>query len=155
LRSLIAPAPPAPRLGQRRRCRGRRIDDGDAGAGKVGDERAKERIVRAAQQQRVDGGAGWPREDRLAVRIPLPEQRREGVGHGADRDVPVELAGFHERNERRCGVLVDLDDRVLVLDRGEVRVGPDRGGGGDDADPPVPCGERGRRGAGPDHAQHG
>jgi hypothetical protein len=47
-------------------------------------------------------------------------------------------------------VLVHLDRRVLVLDRGEVGVGADRGRRRDDADPAVPRGERGGRGPRPD-----
>ena len=66
---------------------------------------------------------------------------------------PGQLARLDERHERRRCVLVDLDGRVLVLDRREVGVRADRRRRGDHADPPVAGRQRGGRGAGPDDAE--
>ena len=112
-----------------------------------------ERVVRAAQQQRVDRRARRPREDRLAVRVALAEERRQ---RRRDRRLglgPARMPGLDHRHERRRGVLVDLDRRVLVLDRREVGVRADRRRRGDDPDPPVAGRQRGRLGTGPDDPQ--
>ena len=77
---------------------------------------------------------------------------RDDVGHDLGA---VEPAGLDQRHERRRGVLVDLDERVLVLDGLEVGVRADRGLGRDDAHAPVARGQRGRRGARPDDAEDG
>ena len=115
---------------------------------------AQQRVVGAAQQQRVDRRAGRPREDRFAGRVALAEQRRQRRRRRRPRrSGPVSSPGLDHRHERRRGVLVDLDRRVLVLDRLEVGVRADGRRRGDDADPPVARGQRGRRGAGPDDAQ--
>ena len=107
----------------------------------------------AAEEERVDRGAGRPREDRLARRVALAEQRREGVGNGRLGDRAGQLAGFDQRHQRRRRVLVDLDRRVLVLDRPEVRVRADRRRRRDDPDPAVAGGQGRGRGTGPDDAQ--
>ena len=52
-------------------------------------------------------------------------------------------------------MLVDLDRRVLVLDRLEVGVRADGGRRRDDADPPDAGGERGRGRTGPDDTEDG
>ena len=65
---------------------------------------------------------------------------------GADL-VAVEPSGLDHGHEGRRRVLVDLDERVLVLDGLEVGVRADGGLGGDDADTTRPRGQRGGRGA--------
>ena len=67
-------------LGQGRRGRRRRVDDRDVVARDPGDDRAQQRVVGAAEQQRVDRRSGRAREDRLAGRVALAEQRRERLG---------------------------------------------------------------------------
>ena len=140
-------------LGQRRCGGGRRVDDRDVVAGDPGDDLAQQRVVGAAQEERVDRRAGRSREDRVAGRVALAEQRRERVGDRGLGGRTAQVARLDERDERRRRVLVDLDRRVLVLDRPEVGVRADRGRRRDDADPAVARGQRGRRGARPDDAQ--
>ena len=81
----------------------------------------------------------------LAGGVPLAEQRRERLGDRRLGDRAGQLAGLDQRHERRRRVLVDLDRRVLVLDRAEVGVRADRGRRRDDADPPVARRQGGRR----------
>ena len=78
--------------------------------------------MRATQKERVDPGRGRQREDELALRVPLSEQRRERV---PDHRLHVRAGKpprLDHRDQRRRRVLVDLDGRVLILDRAEVRV---------------------------------
>ena len=107
----------------------------------------QQRVVGAAEQQRVDRRAGRAREDRLAVGIALAEQGRQARRHGRLRGRPGQLARLDHRHEVGRGVLVDLDGRVLVLDRVEVGVRADRGRRRDDPDPPVAGRQCRRRGA--------
>ena len=117
------------------------------------DDRTEQRVVRAAEEQRVDPRRRRQREDELTARVALAEQRRQGVPDGGLDLGPGEQARLDHRHERRRGVLVDLDGRVLLLDRLEVGVRADRRRRGDDADPPDPGRQRGRGGARSDHAE--
>ncbi len=141
--------------GQRARRGRRRVDDGDVRSGHVGDERRQQRIVRAAEEQGVDALVGRQREDVLAVAGPVTEQRRQRRDHLGTHLVAVEPAGLDQGHEGRRGVLVDLDERVLVLDGLEVGVRADRGLGRDDADPSGSRGQGGGRGARADDADDG
>ena len=72
----------------------------------------------AAEQERVDPGGRRQREDELAGRVALAEQRRERLGHGrlrprVPRGRPASTSGTNVGRR----VLVHLDRRVLVLDR--------------------------------------
>ena len=107
----------------------------------------------AAEQERVDPGRGRQREDELAGRVALAEQRRERVAHGRLDLRTGQPAGLDHGHERRGRVLVDLDRRVLLLDRVEVGVRADGGRRGDDPDPADPGGQDGRPGTRPDHPQ--
>ena len=131
----------------------RRVDHRDAVAGHRLDHRPEQRVVGAAQEERVDPGRRREREDELAARVALAEERRERFAHGGLDLGPGEEARLDHRHERRGGVLVDLDGRVLLLDRLEVGVRADGGRGRDHADPPDPGRQGGRGGAGPDHAE--
>ena len=130
-------------LGKRRRGRGGRVDDRHALPDQRLDHRAKQRIVRAAEQQGVDRRAGRLGEDELAARVTLAKERRQGLGDGDLGGRSGQVAGLDQRHERRGGVLVDLDRGVLVLDGGEVRVRPDRRRRGDHADSSIARRQRG------------
>ncbi len=141
-------------LGQGR-CRGRRgIDDRDPVADGVGEGGADERVVGAAEQEGVDPGRGRSREHELPRPVALAQQRRQVLGDDRLELGAAEDPGLDHRHEARGRVLVDLDRRVLVLDRVEVGVRADGGRRRDDAHAPVARGERRRGGAGPDDAQH-
>ena len=110
----------AQQLGQGGGSGRRRIDNRDSVAGERCDDRPQERIVRASEQQRVDRGTRWSREDRFTVRVPLAKQRRQRC---RDRRLGLWTAldpSLDHRDERRGRMLVDLDRGVLVLDRPEV-----------------------------------
>ena len=92
------------------------------------DDRPEQRVVGAAEQQRVDPRRTPAAETR--TRRPQsrsPEQRRQAVGDGGLDLGAGQLAGLDQRHERRRRVLVHLDGRVLVLDRAEVGVRADGG----------------------------
>jgi hypothetical protein len=55
------------------------------------------------------------------------DERGERVGDGLLGELTAQLARLDQRDERRRRVLVDLDERVLVLDRREVGVRADGG----------------------------
>ena len=133
---------------------GRRgIDDRHALAGDGRDDRPQQRVVGAAEQQRVDGRARRPREDRLAVGIALAEEGRQARRDGRLRRRTREVAGLDHRHEVGRRVLVDLDRRVLVLDRVEIGMRADRGRRRDDPDPAVAGREGGRGRARADDAE--
>src|SRR5664279_1618047 len=142
-------------LGERPGRRGRAVDDRDALAHRRLDDRPEERVVRAPQQERVNSRRRRQRLDELAVLVPPAEQRAQRLGDRGNGGVAGKHAGLHERHEGRRRVLVDLDGRVLLLDRVEVRVRADRGGRGDHAHPARPRGERRGLGPGPDDPQRG
>ena len=87
-----------------------------------------------ASSRSPSSGASASRDDRLDLR-------------------PAQPARLDERHERRRRVLVDLDRRVLVLDRREVGVGPDRRRRRDHPDPPVARRQRRGHRPGPDDAE--
>ena len=120
--------------------RGRRgVDDGDVVTDDAADDRAEQRIVGAAQQQRVDAGAHGHGEDEASRPRAAPptacraQERRQRAAHRVLHVRPGQPAGLHEGHELRRGVLVDLDEGVLLLDGLEVGVRADGGLGGDDA----------------------
>ena len=83
----------------------------------------------------------------------LPRSGASASATAASASGPDEHARLDERHERRRRVLVDLDRRVLVLDRLEVGVRADGRRGGDHADPAA-AGREGRGGrARPDDAE--
>ena len=141
-------------LCQRRRRRGRAVDDRHPLPHRRGDDRAEQWVVRAAQQQRVDPCRGRQREHELAVAVACAQQRRQLVGDGCLDLRTAQEPGFDHRHEAGRGVLVDLHGRVLILDRVEIGVRPDGRRCRDDAHPPIPCREGRRGGTRPDDAQH-
>src|SRR5438445_133178 len=88
--------------------RGRRIDDPHARAGDLLDARAQERVVRAAEEERVDRGP----HDRS-----LREKRLDVLAHRGLGLVGIGLAGLDERDEPRAGLLDHVDERVQVAQR--------------------------------------
>ena len=141
-------------LGKRGRRRRRGVHDRDAVPDGRRDDRPEQRVVRAAEQQRVDLGRRRAREHELPCPVALAEQRRQVLG---DRGLHLrarEDPGLDHRHEARRRVLVHLDRRVLVLDRVEVGMRADRRRGRDHAHPPVARRERRGRGARPDDAEH-
>jgi hypothetical protein len=88
-----------------------RVDDRDALARDAGDHRPEQRVVGAAQQERVDPRRRRQGEDELAGLVTRPEQRRERVPDDPFDVRAGQLPGLDERHERRRRVLVDLDRR--------------------------------------------
>ena len=84
-------------LDERRRGGRRRVHDRDPLAGDRGDDRPEERIVGAAEEERVDPGRRRQREDELAGRVALAEQRRQRLGDDRLDLRPAEPAGLDER----------------------------------------------------------
>ena len=80
---------------------------------------AEQRVVGAAEQQRVDVAGAADVESR-GVDAQQRRERTDVLDVGA-----VELSGLDQRHQLRRGVLVHLDERVLVLDRLEVGVRAD------------------------------
>ena len=137
-------------LGERRRRRRRGVDDRHAA------RRATAAMSGAAAGSGCSRGAACRRAPAGRGKINSPSASRSpssgasASATAASATGPLELARLDERHERGRGVLVDLDRRVLVLDRGEVGVRADRRRRRDDPDAPVARGEGGRRGPGPD-----
>ncbi len=67
---------------RRRRGRRRRIDDRDPVADVGGDDRPQQRVVGAAEKQRIDRRSGRLREDRFARGVALADERRERICDG-------------------------------------------------------------------------
>ena len=140
-------------LGERRRGGRRGVDDRDPVADRGRDERPEQRVVRAPEEQRVDRAPGRPREDDSPSPSRSPSSGASASATVASASGRSSDPGLDHRHQARRRVLVDLDRRVLVLDRVEVGVRADRRRRRDDADPPVAGREgRGRR-ARPDDAQ--
>ena len=93
---------------------------------------------------RAEGGSGWMNSPFSSRR---PSSGARASATAASTSGPASAAGLDERDERRRRVLVDLDGRVLLLDRVEVGVRADRRRRGDHADAPGPRRERRRLGA--------
>ena len=129
-----------------REGRGRRgIHDPDVPAGDLLDLFAQERIVRAAEEQCVDHGS----HDAA-----LREERLDVFTHGRFGIRSPGLAGLHERDELRAGLLGHVDERIKIAQRAQVRARSHREGGREDPDgAPRGRGQRGR-GARPHHADH-
>ena len=85
--------------------------------------------------------------------VAITEQRRQRGDDLGTHLGALEPAGLDQGHERGRGVLVDLDERILVLDGLEVGMRADRGLGGDDAHPSGSRGQGGRRGARSDDAE--
>ena len=109
--------------------------------------------MRAAEQERVDRRAGGYPQDRVTGPITPAEERGEGVRDRSIGSRSGQDSGLDQRDERGGRVLMDLDRRVLILDRREIRVRPDGRGGRDDPDAPVAGGQRGGRRTRPDDAE--
>jgi hypothetical protein len=131
------------------------VDDGHVRPDDLGDDGREQRVVGATQEEGVDALVGRQREDVLAVAGPVAQQGRQGRGHLGLDVVAGEPPGLDHGHEGRRRVLVDLDERVLVLDGLEVGMRADGGLGGDDADTAGPRGQRSGRGARPDDAHDG
>ena len=131
----------AQQLGERGRGGRGRIDDRHALPDDALDDRAQQRIVGAAQQQRVDGRAGRAREDRFAVGVAFPEQRGQA---GRDRGFGTRAALLPRPSARGPAWRARRPrPPVLVLDRVEVGVRADGRRRGDDPD--AGCASPGRR----------
>lgn len=98
----------------------------DRGRQEPGDHRGKERVMRAAEDDRVDPGI----EGQEAVDVAADEEFRPGA---------VQLVVFDERHPERAGFGMDDQVREELHDLEGVGLGPDRSGGREQPDMPAPA----------------